>query len=498
MRRVLAVIGVAGLAVAAVVLMGAGGDGGHYRVRAIFDNAAFLVPGEDVKVAGVRVGKIDGLSVTPDKRAAVVLDIEDPGYQDFRADATCKIRPQSLIGEQFVDCTPTQPRASTDPEPPALRRIEDGPGEGQYLLPVEQTSASVALDLLGNVNRLPVRERLTLILNELGTGLAGRGADLNAVIRRAAPALQELDQVLDILAEQNRTLERLAVDSDRIMAPLARERKHVTGFITSAQKAAAATAEKRAALEETLQKLPTFLAELRPTMQRLGDLARQGTPVAADLRAAAGDIDALVSQLGPFSAAATPALTSLGAVGERGIPALQASLPIVQDLRRFAHRVRPVGAKLADVLESFRDKDGIPDLLTFVYHSALAINGFDGVSHFLRAGLLVNTCSNYAVDPQPECLAKFSGFDQTTSPTSASAASAGERDKVLQDTAAVLAGADPEDLRAADTAAALAEQRAARDARKRTTAPVDVGGGAALPEDTTGDVMDFLFGTDAP
>ena len=70
-----------------------------------------MIKGEDVKIAGVKVGKIESLDVTPDNKAAVVLDITDPGYQDFRKDATCTIRPQSLIGEQFVECTPTQKRA---------------------------------------------------------------------------------------------------------------------------------------------------------------------------------------------------------------------------------------------------------------------------------------------------------------------------------------------------------------------------------------------------
>ena len=33
-----------------------------------------------------------------------------PGFQDFRSDAECAIRPQSLIGDKFVECTLTQPR----------------------------------------------------------------------------------------------------------------------------------------------------------------------------------------------------------------------------------------------------------------------------------------------------------------------------------------------------------------------------------------------------
>ena len=50
-----------------------------------------------------------------------MLDIQDPAYQDFRTDARCQVRPQSLIGERFVECTPTQKRAVDAEPPPALR-----------------------------------------------------------------------------------------------------------------------------------------------------------------------------------------------------------------------------------------------------------------------------------------------------------------------------------------------------------------------------------------
>ena len=96
--------------------------------------------------------------------------------------------------------------------------------------------------------REPERQRLSLILNELGTGLAGRGDDLNDVIRRANPALKETDKVLKILASQNRVLEELAVNSDTVLAPLARERAHVAGAIRNSNTVAEATAERRGAL----------------------------------------------------------------------------------------------------------------------------------------------------------------------------------------------------------------------------------------------------------
>jgi phospholipid/cholesterol/gamma-HCH transport system substrate-binding protein len=121
MRRVLALVLVLAAAAAlAVAGTGASNGGGNYQVRAIFDNAFALVQGEDVKIAGVKVGKIDAVEVTPDHRAAVVLRIDKPGFDDFRRDAECSIRPQSLIGEKYVECTPTQPRPDGAQPAPGL------------------------------------------------------------------------------------------------------------------------------------------------------------------------------------------------------------------------------------------------------------------------------------------------------------------------------------------------------------------------------------------
>src|SRR5207237_4751925 len=114
---------------------------------------------------------------TAEANAAVVLHISKPGCKGFRADASCTIRPQALIGEKFVDCLPTQPRVEGTPLPPSLKRVPDGQeGAGQWLLPVENNHSPVDPDLLNDINRLPERQRLTIILNELGAGLAGRGS----------------------------------------------------------------------------------------------------------------------------------------------------------------------------------------------------------------------------------------------------------------------------------------------------------------------------------
>src|SRR5581483_11891670 len=293
----LAALGAAGAATAS------GGGGGDYRVRAIFDNGGFVVPGEDVRIAGAKVGSVSEVGVTlpgdwvnadhssePGK-AFVVMTIDDPGFQSWREDASCLIRPQSLLGEKYIDCTPTQPRAPGTPPRPPLETIPSGqPGAGERFLPLQNNGKQVDLDLVQDIQRLPYAQRLTLILNDLGAGLAARGRDLNAVIRRADPALRYTDEVLAILARQNRQLAQLARDSATVLGPLARERRHVSGFIASAGATARATAERSADLESGIRKLPHFLAELRSTMNRLHGFAATAQPVVADLGAAAPSI----------------------------------------------------------------------------------------------------------------------------------------------------------------------------------------------------------------
>ncbi len=281
-------------ALIAIVLLAtsAGGSNGTYTVRAIFDDAGNIISGEDVKIDGVKVGTVGSVTPTPQAQAAVVLNITNPGFEDFRADASCTMRPQALIGEKYVDCLPTQPRVEGTPLPPPLQRIPKGhEGEGEVLLPVANTHSPVDVDLLGDISRLPERERLTIILNELGAGLAGRGSDLNVVIRRANPALQELEKVLAILAGENHVLAKLAVDSDQGARAVRRACANASPTsscrATRSRRRSAATSRATRTQPGTVPAVPR---QLGPAMERLGALRRTDHPrVHRPRRRRAGD-----------------------------------------------------------------------------------------------------------------------------------------------------------------------------------------------------------------
>jgi phospholipid/cholesterol/gamma-HCH transport system substrate-binding protein len=419
-RRVIAAVSVLALVAAAVLFVAAGGGGdgsgsGTYLVRAVFDNANFVIPGEDVKVAGVKVGKIDSLDLTPQHKAVVVLRIDDAAFKPFRRDAHCQIRPQSLIGEQFVECSPTQPRSAGAPIPPPLARLQFGRGKGQYLLPVQNTTTPVALDLLGDTLRLPYRQRLTLVINELGAGLSGNGQALSQAIHRADPALQQTDRVLAILASENRTLADLARNSDVALAPLARERARAADFISKASATGAATAARGGDLERNLQKLPGFLRALTPTARQLGKTADQITPGLNSLRAHAPAINTFVQGLGPFSTASLPAFRELGKTADVGSRALTASQPVIEELATFGKNLAPLSSSLSAVASSFKNAGGVERALDTVFYLTSSENGYDSLSHYLRAGLVVNTCSTYAAKPVSGCFTRGTGGSSASS-----------------------------------------------------------------------------------
>ncbi len=432
-------------ALVAVVLLAtsAGGSSGGYTVRAIFDDAANIITGENVMIDGVKVGTVGSVTPTPQQKAAVVLNIDNPGFQDFRDDASCTIRPQALIGEKFVDCLPTQQRAEGTPLPPPLKQVPSGQeGAGQWLLPVTNTSSPVDPDLLNDINRLPVRQRFTIIINELGAGLAGRGSDLNAVIRRADPALRELDRVLAILAGENRELAKLAVDSDRALAPIAAVRGRFADFIVQSDTVARATANHRGALARNFADFPPFLEQLGPAMERLGRFADQTTPTFTDLKVAAPGINQTFTHLAPFANSSTAFFTSLGKTAQTSGPALASLQPLLARVRSLGSAAKPFTGNLSELFTSLRDTGGLERLLDFIFLGAGSTNGYDALGHFLRAEVVANLCLTYAIAPSSGCSARLFSTPGSTAKVAA-VGHPSTTSLVMERTLAVLKGATP-------------------------------------------------------
>jgi ABC-type transporter Mla subunit MlaD len=265
----------------------------------------------------------------------------------------------------------------------------------------------VDFDIVQDIYRQPVREQLTIILNELGTGLAARGADLNAVIRRADPGLAYTDQVLKILAAQNRQLAQLATDSNQVLRPLALTRRQIADFVVQANTTAGASAAQAHDIARSFQLLPRFLGQLRPLMADLGSLADQATPVFSSLSQAAPALNRQYQELAPFAQRARTALIQLGSSAAQQQPALLASIPLARRLERLGNATEPSAVSLAKLTASLQRSGAIQQLMALLFYGASATNGLDAAGHYVRTSALVGGCTPYAKAPVPGCSANF-------------------------------------------------------------------------------------------
>lgn len=389
----------AGLAVAlaiavALATAGAGGAAGQ-RHTVVLDNAFGLTEDSDLRSSGVVVGRIESLSVQRGTaRALATVEITRPSFAGFRADVFCEVRPQSLIGEYYLDCDPGSASA------PAPRTI-----------PVRQTAGTIPPDLVLDIMRRPERERFGIIVAELGAGVAARGEDLQASLRRAVPALRETERVLELLAANRRTLTALTRDADTVLAALAGNRRDVARFVAEAGDTAAASASRAGALRTTVARLPRFLRELRPALADLGTAAREQAPALRDLRAAAPRLTELVSLLGPFADSARPAVRGLGRAARTGSAAVREARSTVARLRDLAsHSTEPL-RNLRFVLEDVNDRGraternrlsptgagftGLEAFLQYLFVQSQAINIYDSKGYILKLSVLLNECSRY-------------------------------------------------------------------------------------------------------
>src|SRR5205823_3304517 len=131
---------------------------------------------------------------------------------------------------------------------------------GLPTVPVTHTAVPVSLQQLLNIFTQPTSARLALMLNELGIGTAGEGENINAILRRANPALAQAGHVLSIIDAQRRQVATAVGQTDQVLGQLAAHDSQVRSFVDNAAAVAQTSASHRTALGEGVRRLPALLA----------------------------------------------------------------------------------------------------------------------------------------------------------------------------------------------------------------------------------------------
>lgn len=191
--------------------------------RALFTSASQIKSGSKVRIAGVEVGSVDNVSLTPDNEALVKFSVDD--QYKLPKSVRALIRYENLTGDRYLE-------------------LQQGPGDPDDTLapsdeiPASQTEPALDLDkLLGGFKPL-FRTLDANEVNELSTSLVavfqGQGPALNKLLADTASftnALGDRDQLIDsVIDNLNQMLGTLDGDRGGLDTSLDQMQMLITGL----------------------------------------------------------------------------------------------------------------------------------------------------------------------------------------------------------------------------------------------------------------------------
>jgi phospholipid/cholesterol/gamma-HCH transport system substrate-binding protein len=395
--RIAALVGLAIVAIAlAVVLFG--GDGSH-KYKLLFQNAAQLVPDNQVLIGGQAVGSVESIELTDDNLAEIEVSVE----QELHEGSTAVIRATSLSGvaNHYISISPGP---NSDPA------LDDG-----ATLDLGSTTTEVDLDQLLNTFPNPVRRALSQFIRGNAQQFSGRGKEANQTFKYFGPGLNRAGAFVHELNADQNLLERFVVSSAKLSTAVSQRGNELSSAISHASTAFGAIASQNEALDQTLRLLPPFMRQTNTTF--------------VNLRAALDDVDPLVETAKPATKNLAPFLAELR-------PVLSKAVPVFRDLRLsnsrpgFANDTAELLGFLPGVQErasrAFPNaeqaiEDFLPDLRMWRAYAPDFFNGFgklgqitaayDGNGHYARAQLVLNLFKRNAGSGELEPIAPSEQYD---------------------------------------------------------------------------------------
>ncbi len=367
----IAALGVAVIVLAIVLLSGGGG----HKYTLVFQNAAQLVPDNQVLIGGSPVGSVESIELSDDNLAEVNVEVD----QELHQGTTAAVRATSLSGvaNHYV---------SVSPGPNSSPALDEGAEIG-----LGSTTTPIDIDQFFNTFPPSVRKGLSDFIKGNSAIYAGQGPAANDAYKYFGPALNRTDAFVKELNADQRLLAQFIVSSAKLSTTVAGRGEQLSGAISNANTAFNAIASQNVALDQSLRRLP-------PVM-------RQANTTFVNLRAALDDLDPLVNTAKPATKNLAPFLAELR-------PVLSKFVPVVRNLRLTVARPGKANdaAELLAVLPTVRERASkafphseeaiaafqpnlnfarayVPDLFNGIGKLGQVTGYYDGNGHYARAAL---------------------------------------------------------------------------------------------------------------
>ncbi|MDX6663838.1 MAG: phospholipid/cholesterol/gamma-HCH transport system substrate-binding protein [Solirubrobacteraceae bacterium] len=285
-----------------------------------------LKPGDDVRVAGVRVGEVRDVTLEA-QGAVATLTL---GNVVLRRDAAARVQPRGLAGAVDVDLDPGKAGASL-PAGALVRSARAG---------TQLTDVIAGFDAA-------TRRALARTVQTFGAGLAGRGDGLNRTLGNLAPALDSATPLLRALRPQPGALGDLIVQADRFAAAL--PAPDLGGLLAAAAPVATTLTARDGALAATIDATPGLEAQAARTLPAADALLDRLRPTLAVLTPGVRSLAAALPDLQAVEARGN-GLDALARIGRAGAPVLRAATPVVASLYPSAASLAALAPPVAQLV----------------------------------------------------------------------------------------------------------------------------------------------------
>jgi phospholipid/cholesterol/gamma-HCH transport system substrate-binding protein len=302
-----------------------------FKLKAELATAQAVVAGQGqtVRVAGVRIGDIGGVSLK-NGRAIVTMDL-DPEYKGLiHTDATALLRPKTGLKDMFLEINPGSNSA------PAAK--------ANWTMPIRNTLPDINPDEIFSALDVDTRDYLKLLVNGAGRGLQGRGNDLQDVFRRFEPTHRDLARVSQAVATRRTNLRRLINSLNLLNGELASRHTDVSQLIGTSATVFRAFASEDANISRAVADFPAALRQTTGTLGKVQTYANVLAPTAEHLRPAVRALNTANHAIIPFAKETAPILRT------QIRPFVRDARPVVRDLRPAAQNL---AAATPDLTKSF-------------------------------------------------------------------------------------------------------------------------------------------------
>lgn len=339
---------------------------GVYHVRALVPTSASLANGANVSMAGVKVGKVTGIE-RRGYATLVKMEISDKRVVPVPADSHVDIRQRTPIGENYVEITPgTSTTHLTDDD----------------VLPIDAAGDNVDVDQLLSVLQGSARQRARDLVQGLGEGLRGHGAQLNQVLGSASQIVRDGGTIFVGLDRVRNQTAGLVQQLGRVSAAIGERGEAIRVTADRGLAALRALASRDDQLRATLRVLPSTLRQVHQTADTLKSASITAAPVVANLAGAMHDLRPAIADLQPAAQVAQATVDELG----------RASGPLTTTLNTLRQTAGPLG----DAMPSLRSmlcqinpvvRYAAPytrDVAAAVTSLGSAANAYDAIGHTIR------------------------------------------------------------------------------------------------------------------